>query len=217
MGKCLIIMDAGGVIFDWPKGKLMESTNEILKHNFSYIHGANRLWKNFYRAALVGKITFLEARNKWGNKLGLPDSVIDEIIRNDKMLYRKFTIPKRNINKVLRELKKECKIAILSNSVNTSKEMRSILKAVGINVKCFDKIFTSHDIGYKKPDARAYKVVLDCFRVKPQNAIFIGHSESELHGARRLGMKTVSLGKNKYSDISVKRISEIPLAVRCLK
>lgn len=210
-------MDAGGVIFDWPKEKIIESTNEILKHNLQDSHGANKLWRNFFRAALVGKITFPEARKRWGKKLGLSYGVIDEIIRNDKMLYIKFTIPKRNINKVLRELKKACKIAILSNSVNTSKEMRSILKTVGINVKCFDKIFTSHDIGYKKPDPRAYKVVLDYFEAKPQNTIFIGHSESELHGAKRLGMKTISLGKNKYSDISVKRISEIPSAVRCLK
>lgn len=209
-------MDAGGIIYNWPKGIILKKTNRILRnHNFSNFKKSDALWKRFFNYALTGEMNYAEARKEWGRKLGLKREIIEELIENDKMMFKEFTTPKRNIKSVLSKLKKDYRIIILSNSVNTSREMSRTLTRLGINY--FDKIFTSHDIGYKKPHPKAYKAVLDYYKLKPNDIIFVGHSENEIYGANKLGIKTISLEKNKYANIFIKRISDIFSAIETLE
>jgi HAD superfamily hydrolase (TIGR01509 family) len=52
-------------------------------------------------------------------------------------------------------------------------------------------------MGYKKPDREVYLTVLKYFKVKPKEAIFIGHDKKELEGARKVGVKTLTLSQYK--------------------
>lgn len=209
-------MDAGGIIYKWPKGIILKRTNNILRnHNFFNFKKSDELWKRFFDYALTGKMNYAEARKEWGRELRLKKEIIGELIENDKMMFKRFTTPKRNIKPLLIKLKKDYKIIILSNSVNTSREMNRTLTRLGINY--FDKIFTSHDIGYKKPHSKAYKSILNYYKIKSNNIIFVGHSKNEIHGANKLGIKTISLEKNEYADVFIKKISDIPNAVKTLE
>lgn len=52
-----------------------------------------------------------------------------------------------------------------------------------------DAVFNSAEIGYAKPDARAFRAVLDALEVGPQDVFFTDDSLSKLAGAEELGIR----------------------------
>jgi HAD superfamily hydrolase (TIGR01509 family) len=57
--------------------------------------------------------------------------------------------------------------------------------------------FSESLIGYEKPHPKAYLAVLNYFKVKPEEAIFVWHDKEEMEGARKLGIRTISLSSLK--------------------
>jgi len=55
----------------------------------------------------------------------------------------------------------------------------------------FDKIFCSHELKARKPEAAAYQSVLNYLGVKPQHTIFLDDSAANIAGAVRLGIATI--------------------------
>lgn len=54
----------------------------------------------------------------------------------------------------------------------------------------FDAIFNSAEIGYTKPDIRAFRHVLEVLDVEPAEVFFTDDSPSKLAGAESLSMRT---------------------------
>jgi len=54
----------------------------------------------------------------------------------------------------------------------------------------FETVFNSAEIGWTKPDVRAFQHVLDAMRLAPQEVFFTDDSASKLVGAEALGMLT---------------------------
>ena len=109
-------------------------------------------------------------------------------------------------------------MAVLSDSVHSNKIKSAMLKNKGID-KFFDAVFCSCDIGYQKPEREAYFTVLNRFKAKPEEAIFIGHSKDEIEGARKYKIKTIAIDwdKGTKSDFYVKKFSEIPKILKKIK
>jgi HAD superfamily hydrolase (TIGR01509 family) len=63
--------------------------------------------------------------------------------------------------------------------------------------KHYNKLFLSNLIGYEKPHPKTYLTVLNYFKVKPKEAIFVGHDKEEMEGAKKLGIKTISFSSLK--------------------
>ncbi len=55
----------------------------------------------------------------------------------------------------------------------------------------FQKIFSSHELKVRKPDTKAYQIVLDYLRVEPQQAVFLDDNIDNIKGADQLGIKTI--------------------------
>lgn len=55
----------------------------------------------------------------------------------------------------------------------------------------FDKVFLSYEIGVRKPDIRAYKIVLREMNLKANECIYIDDLEENLIPAGELGMQTI--------------------------
>ena len=53
-----------------------------------------------------------------------------------------------------------------------------------------DAVFNSADIGFAKPDVRAFAYVLDALRVAPGSVLFVDDSAANMAGAAALGMRT---------------------------
>lgn len=75
--------------------------------------------------------------------------------------------------------------AILTNGTD---EVRAEAEQLGVP-EHFDAFFNSAEIGYIKPDLRAFQHVLDHLSLAGDEVFFTDDSTSKLHGARELGMK----------------------------
>lgn len=74
--------------------------------------------------------------------------------------------------------------AVLTNGTNT---IAAEVAASGID-RHFDAIFNSADIGYAKPDVRAFRHVLDALDRQPVEVFITDDTASKLDGARTLGL-----------------------------
>ena len=76
--------------------------------------------------------------------------------------------------------------AVLTNGTDT---IPAEVTSMGIADR-FDAIFNSADIGFVKPDVRAFEHVLDALGVTGSEVFFTDDSASKLVGADRLSMRT---------------------------
>lgn len=76
--------------------------------------------------------------------------------------------------------------AILTNGTDT---IPAEVEALGLPER-FDAIFNSAEIGWTKPDIRAFQHVLDAFEVEGPEMFFTDDSAAKLVGADALGMVT---------------------------
>jgi putative hydrolase of the HAD superfamily len=112
-------------------------------------------------------------------KTGIPSGLIR------KELDEEIVINKEIIN-IIRELRKKYKIGLLSDA--SASLLDRVLKENHIR-EYFDSLAVSSEIGYTKPDPENYWFILNTLRVKPEKAVFIDDSPSNVRGAENIGMK----------------------------
>lgn len=99
----------------------------------------------------------------------------------------------REVLVLLRERK--VRIAVLSNHHNVQ-EQRSKLDECGM-AGLVDDLFVSTEIGFIKPDPRAFLHVTRTLGVLPAEVVMIGDSlEADIEGADRAGMRSVWLNRS---------------------
>lgn len=57
--------------------------------------------------------------------------------------------------------------------------------------KLFHSIIYSFEVGISKPDKRAYELILDKLKAKPEECLFIDDSKRNLVAAQKLGIQTI--------------------------
>lgn len=57
----------------------------------------------------------------------------------------------------------------------------------------FERVFTSHEIGHRKPHAEAFRHVLDAIGVEARQVLLFDDLEPNVEGARRLGLQAVQV------------------------
>lgn len=86
------------------------------------------------------------------------------------------------------------KIYLLSNAQRIFTEYE--MNALGIS-QYFDGIFISSDYGYRKPDGRFYRELLESASIRADRAVMIGNDGiCDIEGARRMGLSTVYIRSN---------------------
>jgi putative hydrolase of the HAD superfamily len=94
------------------------------------------------------------------------------------------------------------KTAVLSNIYSP---ITWILRRMG-DLKDFDPVVYSSDIGVRKPSPQAYHAVLDKLDLKPQECIFVDNRPDNIQGAKKVGMQTVLDENTKQTIADVKQI-----------
>lgn len=98
------------------------------------------------------------------------------------------------------------------------------LRAVGL-ADYFQNVLISSDLGFRKPDVRMFRMMLDEMKMTPDEVIFVGNDMfRDIFGAHRVGMKTVffksNQGEQRYMgaepDYIIYDFRELPEAVRFL-
>ena len=181
------------IFFDWgytfAKGfqKGDQELNEILRP-FGFIWEEFKpIWRDFYNLRSAGRIKTdkeLEVVIQRVTQKRIPVSRIIEVTVKTQL------IPKEHIA-IVRELKKEYKVAILSNNVQEWVDRG--LKNNQIE-ELFDAVIVSSSVGARKPDALIYFEALKRLSVKPEESVFIADELAEdLVPATGLGIKTIWL------------------------
>lgn len=122
---------------------------------------------------------FLAAFAK-ANEIHLPDD-----------WYQSFQITMKNavgidveMCKLVKELKQHIRVGLLSNSDG---QFTNLLRDCGI-FELFDPCFLSSEIGVRKPDLKAYQLLLSELALFPEEVIFIDDKRKNVEAAKELGM-----------------------------
>ncbi|EQD30898.1 HAD-superfamily hydrolase, subfamily IA, variant 3 [mine drainage metagenome] len=107
-------------------------------------------------------------------------------------------------------------LSILTETVHSKESKEIMLEAAGLS-GIFDHIFVPMDTGSRKPNARAYLAVIEHYKVKPSDALFVGHDKDELDGARAVGISSVSYRGDRDGDYYASTFDEIFDLVKGLK
>lgn len=92
----------------------------------------------------------------------------------------------KDVVELAHSLKDKCKIGILSNLMYLDKER--IDKQV--DLKQFDYVWLSFEIGYIKPNEKIYEFVEKECKIKPENILFIDDAQKNIIKAKQKGWNT---------------------------
>lgn len=93
------------------------------------------------------------------------------------------------INALLARLKQRYQLVALTNTNQLHSAVWQVKYAA--TLRYFEQVFSSHELGTRKPDARAYQCVLAYLQVTPQQAVFLDDNADNIKGASQLGLHTI--------------------------
>lgn len=104
-------------------------------------------------------------------------------------------LPKERIE-LLKKLKQDFPIYLFSNT--NSIHISEFRKKIGETkyhefYNLFDKVYYSHEIGFRKPNKEAFHLILDENNLNADEVLFIDDSPQHIEGAKNLGIKTYYL------------------------
>ena len=191
-----IIFDLGGVILNLDYSKTENEFKKFGILHFKELYSQKKqtlLFDDFEKGKINPKefISFLkEAEN-------LKIKEIDFINAWNAMLLE---IPIEKLQ-FINGLKKDYKIFLLSNTneIHIKKFEKDLKKNNMLEqfYKCFDKIYYSSKMGKRKPNENCFNQVLEENGLVANNTLFIDDSIQHVEGAKKVGIKTFHLGKNK--------------------
>lgn len=110
--------------------------------------------------------------------------------RNDKLFELAF------------RLRERYKTAILSDQWYASKKALARKE----DMRRFDVVIVSCDVGMRKPNPKIYKLLLRRLKVKPEEVVFIDNRSWNTEPAKKLGMKTILFRSNAQTMKELRRL-----------
>lgn len=206
----LLIFDVGGTLLEF-HSSMRKADVKVLRKLFNVeakegeiqriIDGIDLKYANSYRLKTQFSALIVKAILK---NFDIPTSKYKEFLeeRNRVIDYRKNK-PYLDVYPVIRRLKDKYFIATIAN-VHKKSSHKKVLGKTRLG-KQFQLNLDSDSVGIRKPDVKIFRMALNHFKIKSNEAVMIGDSPtSDIFGAKRLGMHTVLLNRRKlkYSFIS---------------
>lgn len=176
------IFDFAGVVLNIKP--LLSQAQTILK-----IQDRSKLWEiiNIESIPLCdGRISLLQfwkrVAKKTKNKI--PDIILKDLWIKD---YDKLTSIDKNVEKLIKALKKHYKIGLISNTI---KEQTKINRKLD-RFKLFDIVILSHEVGLSKDKKDIFLLATKRLNAKPEECVFIDDTKRFVKVASDLGMKAI--------------------------
>lgn len=124
-------------------------------------------------------------------------------------------------DEALKALRGRYQLVLVTNAAESGQELvRQALERVGL-AAYFDRIFTWHEIGVRKPDPEFFLRVLRAIDVSPEEAVMVGDSyDKDVAGARGAGLRAVWYNSGGLSalepsshDAVISSMDELPASV----
>lgn len=219
------IFDAGDILYHRKKNEVETlfwaleqngwSKRQEYVNNMDVFHDLREL---SYRGIITRKenvTTFLKA-------LGIHDEVQrNSIFTSYENEYQVNMVFPQEVPEVIGGLKAMgMKLIVLSDGHCSGLEKKRWLARVGIDEK-FEDVLCSCDIGYRKPERRAYEITLERLATRAKETVFVGHSLKDLGGAMNLDITTVGVGcpnaNSGLVNVRLSKLSELPEAIEEIK
>jgi len=131
-----------------------------------------------------------------------------EVIDNLVGMWNKNTLlakPYPETLDVLKKLKKEYKLALISNTDQFSVE--PVLEKFKLN-EYFDEIALSYELGMLKTNPKMFKHVLSKLKLKKEDVIMVGDSmETDIKGANNAGIKPILVDRRNMREYGDKIVN----------
>jgi HAD superfamily hydrolase (TIGR01509 family) len=182
-----IIFDLGAVILNINYQNTINAFSKLGVKNASGFY-SKKMQTNLFNQIETGDITankFLSELQKETN-----NASINQVSEAWNAML--LDLPENRLA-VIQSLKKEYSIYLLSNT--NAIHIDAFKKKIG-NIKwkkfcnLFDKMYLSHELGLRKPNAAIFKYILREQNLKPQEVFFIDDSLEHIEGANKLEVKT---------------------------
>lgn len=179
-----IIFDFGGVIYQHPKAVIPEVIAGVYNVSLEQATAEYSNYKNDYYTGKISTDKFV--------------AILSDVFRSEKSaeeikkLWLKYyaDLAKSNpgVLKIVKNLRKKCKVYLLSNTTEMSHLHNS---KTGI-YDYFDNVFMSFQMGVKKPNPDIYQKVILSIGFEPRECIFIDDDEENLEVAKQIGIMPIN-------------------------
>ena len=189
----LIIFDLSDTCFTSEEPVFLKKF--IREHNLV----PDKFEKAYLDLVLKAEVNKISARDAW-NSLFKKFDIDDDFRRiiRDMMSFKEPT----EVLGLAKSLKSKYKTAYLTNYCKEyweEAEKRFDLKPY------FDFGIASYQIGFRKPDPEGFLRILDHFKVKPGEAVFIDDSLKNLAAPKRLGIHVIQFKNKKQLTIDLRK------------
>lgn len=142
-------------------------------------HMGEHMYEMHHEADL-GRISWEQYCREVSKDIGVPYAEVTD-------RYQKHNI-KRSVVSVIHSLQSSHRQVLLSNASHTY--LLPIMDNLGLS-PMFESIFVSSQMGYTKPDPRAFLHVLESMNVSAKDAVMIDDAAQNVDGAINVGMKGI--------------------------
>lgn len=109
------------------------------------------------------------------------------------------------LKNLLKSLRKKYKLGIITDGMGSVQR----IKVKALHVKSlFDFIIYTNELGKKrsKPNSYSFKKVLECFKISPEEAVYIGDDpHKDFVGAKKVGIRTVRVLQGRFENIEAEK------------
>lgn len=191
-----VVFDMGGVLCDW------RTPFQIYLNHFGLeLDSALQIAKDIIVEAELGKISTDEFCKRVMGKLGYKT----EWPNLRKIIPGKF-IPMEATFKLLKEIKRQYRLALLTNAEVGQIEAMDKLWHFK---QFFELIIDSSVVKLRKPQPQIFLLVCKTLALKPEECLFLDDFVENVEAAKALGFKTVHFINPKTSIAEIKKILEI--------
>jgi putative hydrolase of the HAD superfamily len=179
------IFDLGGVVFSISLDPVIQSWARSIGCQPQEIAAKFRIGSHYERFE-IGEISPAQYRAHVHDVLGarLSDEDFDQ---GWNSIYLKL-LP--GIESLLEQLRQTLRLVALTNTNEIhAKEWRSRYSDI---LTYFEKVFTSYEIGARKPDPECFQIVLDYLDLDPGEVVFVDDSLENVRGAEAVGIKGIT-------------------------
>jgi putative hydrolase of the HAD superfamily len=185
-----IIFDYGRVLVGPVDAESFDSNLTRLAHCYGFDQGVD-LWNHIYLSqgwedAKRGRITHADF---WAERLAALGimTVEDRAAFKSRLFAYWGLMP--GMDTLLRELQPVCRLAVLSN---TSRQGFAgyLVQRRGFG-GLFDKVISSAEVGFAKPEPEIYQIALDRLHIKPKQALFVDDLKRNTDAAGALGIPAI--------------------------
>jgi len=179
-----IIFDLGKVVFDLSFDRIFQSWANTSRQEFQDIK-RKFVFNNLFDQLERNEISSTDFRASISETLSM--NLTDEDF--DKGWCDLYLDVYYGIEKILMELKYRYRLVALTNTnIIHNKIWR--LKYADV-LQHFEKIFSSYEMQTRKPEEKAYRIVLDYLQCQPAETVFLDDNIENINGAKKIGITSI--------------------------